>query len=142
MANESEVRQVLSTLSSYYGRGLKSSQLQVYVRTLTDIESAILESTALDWITASSFYPRVSELRHMAALILEKDRQTTRYGVDDVDGHRTLYCGGGWGSSTLHCAEISAERIWKPTRFGPGAGAKSNRVVTLQCMILTTMQDV
>jgi hypothetical protein len=69
MATTIEIINVLKLLSGYYGRELSASNLQVYLQALADLEPRSLAQAARQWIGQSPFFPRVSELRQLAARI-------------------------------------------------------------------------
>ena len=72
MATEIETLRVLKILGDVYPSfQLSSSAIEVYVRLLADIPSLILEQSALDHISRSTFFPSIAELRSAAFSIIE-----------------------------------------------------------------------
>ena len=84
MATKSKVLSVLEMLSGYYSKEPTDAQINIYLRTLTDIPDPILEQAAYDWIAQSQFFPRVNELRSSAQRVEENDGRTTKYQEDEV----------------------------------------------------------
>lgn len=72
MATEIETLRVLKILGDVYPSfHLNSSAIEVYVRLLVDIPGLVLEQSALDHISRSTFFPSIAELRSTAFNIIE-----------------------------------------------------------------------
>ena len=72
MATEIDILRVIKLLGDVYpSYKLSSSAIEVYVRLLEDIPSQILELSALDHISHSTFFPSIAELRSAAFSIIE-----------------------------------------------------------------------
>jgi hypothetical protein len=72
MATEIEILRVLKILGDVYpSYQLSSSAIEVYVRLLADIPGPVLEQSALDHISRSTFFPSIAELRSAAFSIIE-----------------------------------------------------------------------
>jgi len=67
MANQSEVLSTLGLLADYYGHEPSDAQLGLYARALSDLDAEVLDYAAGEWIKAGKWYPKVSELRELAA---------------------------------------------------------------------------
>jgi hypothetical protein len=72
MATEIETLRVLKILGDVYPSfELSSAAIEVYVRLLADIPGPVLEQSALDHISHSTFFPSIAELRSAAFGIIE-----------------------------------------------------------------------
>ena len=72
MATEIEILRVLKILGDVYPSfQLSSSAIKVYVRLLDDIPGSVLEQSALDHISRSTFFPSIAELRSAAFNIID-----------------------------------------------------------------------
>ena len=97
MATEIEILHVLKILGDVYpSYQLSSPAIEVYVRLLEDIPSLVLEQSALDHISRSSFFPSIAELRSAAFSIVESsDPIPTGYEAwseVQVEIQRVGYC--------------------------------------------------
>jgi hypothetical protein len=72
MATEIETLRVLKILGDVFpSHKLASSAIEIYVGLLADIPAHVLEKSALDHISRSSFFPSIAELRSAAFSIIE-----------------------------------------------------------------------
>ena len=72
MATEIETLRVLKILGDVYPTyKLSRSGVEVYVQLLADIPGSVLEQSALDHISHSTFFPSIAELRSAAFSIIE-----------------------------------------------------------------------
>jgi hypothetical protein len=72
MATEIDTLRVLKILGDVFPSfKLSSSAIEVYVRLLADIPGLVLEQSALDHISRSTFFPSIAELRTAAFSIIE-----------------------------------------------------------------------
>ena len=72
MATEIEILRVIKILGDVYPTyQLSSSAIEVYIRLLADIPGSVLEQSALDHISRSTFFPSIAELRSAAFSIIE-----------------------------------------------------------------------
>ena len=72
MATEIEILRLLKILGDVYPSfQLSSSAIKVYVRLLDDIPGSVLEQSALDHISRSTFFPSIAELRSAAFNIID-----------------------------------------------------------------------
>ena len=72
MATEIEILRLLKILGDVYPSfHLSSSAIKVHVRLLVDIPGSVLEQSALDHISRSTFFPSIAELRLAAFNIIE-----------------------------------------------------------------------
>jgi hypothetical protein len=72
MATEIETLRVLKILGDVFpSYKLSSSAIEIYVQLLADIPGLVLEKSALDHISHSSFFPSIAELRSAAFSIIE-----------------------------------------------------------------------
>jgi hypothetical protein len=72
MATEIEILRMLKILGDVYPSfQLSSSAIEVYVRLLDDVPGSVLEKSALDHISRSTFFPSIAELRSAAFSIIE-----------------------------------------------------------------------
>jgi hypothetical protein len=97
LATEIETLRVLKILGDVYPTyKLSRSGVEVYVQLLADIPGAMLEQSALDHISHSTFFPSIAELRSAAFSIIEAiDPAPTEYeawSAVQVEIHRVGYC--------------------------------------------------
>jgi hypothetical protein len=72
MATEIEILSVLKILGDVYpSYKLTVAAIEMYVQLLADIQAKVLEQSALDHISRSSFFPSIAELRLAAFRLLE-----------------------------------------------------------------------
>lgn len=72
MADEIEILQVLKILEDVYSSyRLSSDAVEVYVQLLADVPGEVLKQAALDYISRSTFFPAIAELRTAAFDIIE-----------------------------------------------------------------------
>ena len=72
MATEIEILRLLKILGDVYPSfQLSSSAIKMYVRLLDDIPGSVLEQSALDHISRSTFFPSIAELRSAAFYIID-----------------------------------------------------------------------
>jgi hypothetical protein len=75
MATELEILSVLKILGDVYpSYKLTGAAIEMYVQLLADIQARVLEQSALDHISRSSFFPSIAELRLAAFRLLELAR--------------------------------------------------------------------
>ena len=81
MATEIEILSVLKILGDVYPTyKLTSTAIELYIQLLADIPARVLEKSALDHISRSSFFPSVAELRQTAFRLIEMTRpEPTEY---------------------------------------------------------------
>jgi hypothetical protein len=81
-----EILNVMSMLSEYYGHEPSKGQVGIYLRALADVHPAALRDAAYAWIQQSPFYPRVNELRRLAAYYAPESnyRLQELYALQDV----------------------------------------------------------
>ena len=97
MAIEIEVLRVLKILGDVYpSYKLSSSAIEVYVRLLADIPGTVLEQSALDHISRSTFFPSIAELRTAAFSVIDAaDPIPTEYEAwsqVQAEIHRAGHC--------------------------------------------------
>jgi hypothetical protein len=98
MATEIEILSVLKILGDVYpSYKLTGAAIEMYVQLLADIQARVLEQSALDHISRSSFFPSIAELRLAAFRLLESARPLpTEYEAWSevlVEIKRVGYCG-------------------------------------------------
>jgi hypothetical protein len=98
MATEIEILSVLKILGDVYPSfKLTNTAIELYIELLTDIQARVLEKSALDHISRSSFFPSIAELRQAAFKLVESIHpQPTEYEAwSEVQAEirRVGYCG-------------------------------------------------
>ena len=69
---------VLKMLDEYYGKGLTETQLRVYIKTLVDIPTELLNKASEYLIkNGHPFMPRVAEIRKAAEIIKREGKYET-----------------------------------------------------------------
>lgn len=63
MASEAELIKALKLLTEYYGQEPNETQARLFMRLLEAYPGAVVEEAVLAHISASKWYPKVSELR-------------------------------------------------------------------------------
>jgi hypothetical protein len=70
VATQNETAEILKSLTSYYaGQNIERDALQIYLDNLTDVPAWLLAQAARRHIQASTWFPKVAELRQLAAQI-------------------------------------------------------------------------
>lgn len=105
MATEKAITEVLTILAENYDRKEKITdpKIDLFMKTMFDIQDDELETAAYDWIAESEWFPRPNQLRKSVEAVRNNNGKSVRY--QDPDKDRKVY----WSAMGLYNASLKGD---------------------------------